>query len=504
MKFKYQIIFLFVLPFILNSCSGCKKNPSQPVEDTAPPVEDTTPPIKDTAPPVELKLSFDNKETTCTTEENLEIRINIVSKDKNNYHDYRVKELQITKGALFHWDTKQKLETGSQLHTTRWDYYSECFDFIPTGETGEASVNITIVDDQDNEATSELKFKITSSLRTYLDMSHFSIFANETAEVKLHILSKDKDADKKEYSIKYMEVSYGELQKEDGAKIEKGNTLKLGKNNLVFKAPKELDKEAIGSSSTQAKSDIKLTIVDSQGYESTSEIQVIITPVIFYAEIANLEWKKNKSKPDFIEFNIKIKDKPTNQFSGCESLERRFGEEAWKLVSWKFNDGTPVTIVNTHDEELEEFPLKNSSWLYFKIGNLKLTTNSILTLVIEGPCGTSQEINIDVTAKRKMLIIDNDIANFLAEIYALNSDITDILLRKFKNFQETKHYLEAEELYKKAEKKIVYFQKKSSKIKSGSLQGVLPESTIENLRKTFNLMQELEHNTEKLARLYSI
>lgn len=487
MKLKYVIIFLLGLLFILNSCNGCKNSSKS---------------VSDTTPPIELNLSSDGK-TACTTDTSLKVWINIGSKYEKNYHNYRVKELQVTKGGLFSPDNKQKLEIGSKLHSTR-KLYSEYFNFIPTGEPGEASVHITIVDDQGNEATSELKFNITSSLKVDLRMSHYVIFTNETSGVKLHIISKDKDADKKEYTIKNIEVAYGELQKEDGTRIEKGNTFKLGENSLVFKAPKELNKEAMGPSSIQARSNIKLTIVDSQGYESISEAKVVITPVIFYVEIANLEWKKSKSKPGFIEFNIKIKDTPKNQFSGCESLERRFGKEAWKLVSWKFHDGTPVTIINTHDEELAEFPLKNSSWLYFKIGDLKLTTNSILTLVIEGPCGTIQEVNIDVTAKRKILIIDNDIAIFLAEIYDLNKDITNILLRKFKNFQEPKHYVEAQELYRKAEEKIDYFQKQSSKINAGSLQGVLPESTIENLRTIFNIIKELEDNTERLAQLYTI
>src|SRR5690606_36836827 len=106
-----------------------------------------------------------------------------------------------------------------------------------------------------------------------------------------------------------------------------------------------------------------------------------------------------------------------------------------KLVSWNFNDGTPITMVNSRKKELSEFPLKDTSLLFFQLGELKFTTNSILTLVIEGPCGTSQEVNIDVTAKRKMLIMDNKIFVFLKEVYALNSDMTDILLRKSKNFQ---------------------------------------------------------------------
>jgi len=522
MVLKYLKILLIVILFILNSCDGCGNNSKGNLNSGEPYFQ------------VELKP----ESTSLFTDQTVRIRLDISFKGEKKSKDYKIRDIEVTKGKLLYSNPDgsypsepRRIEAGNNFNW-RADKTQQLI-FKPNGEIGQATISLTLADFEGHVSSTSLNLEIKPTFKIELHTYFDSIFTNQAKQISLNIISNDESTTGKEYIVKKIETAYGELQFANGEVIKFGSKFKHGEQQLIFKAQKELGEEILQKGyylagryyPGKAKGMIKLTLEGTNENERSTEIEFEVIPVIFYVDVANIRWNKfeidhcaseygwsfgfgegakNKLLDEgFAELDLKIKDTKDAKYAGCSDLQTEFGEEAWKLADWKCSDGSPVTIVDLAGNELAEFPLSDSNLLYFKLDNIKLGVSATLMLSIEGPCGTMQEVTIELPVGRKAMLLDNKLSQFLKTTQELNEKIVeDLSLNLSYHPSEVGN---ARELSQKAREQIDYFEKASKQIGDPKkLAKLLPTSSLEKLKEIYVNIQELKSNKAQLDTYYNL
>ena len=466
MKFKILIIGIL---FTLSNCSSCKN-------------------ATDNKAPLALTLELEGgNKSIFTTTRVVELKL----KSENKLGTFKVKELTVTKGELVSYYQKT-ITTGAEYYSR--DGYNYELRFLSNREVGEAVIKMKIINEEGREGEVELKFEIKSFFEVKLTRLRSCIFSGETCGIFLNIKSEDKDLDKEVYIFKKLELTHGELQRENGTILKAGDTFLQEQEKLLFNSEKELDKSAVAK--------IKLTVANNHGVEETVVTDIQIDAVTFKVDITEINWQGSDRDFDaqlkeFVGFRININ-------SDTAELEKTFGERAWRLTSWKFDDSTSVIMVNHPKEQLKEFPLRRDSWLYFKIEDFDPFTTSTLQLVIEGPLNSKQETSIKITKEEKALIIAKQAAEFLKTIQKTNQELKSVLERDFGYYNDPHYYDQAADLCQDTQNSIDYFNKMMARLNNKNLTKTLKPSTIITFRNINLLIEEIKINKEQVTDLYKV
>ncbi|MHB9146855.1 MAG: hypothetical protein ACYC2U_00055 [Candidatus Amoebophilus sp.] len=519
-------ILLVGILLILNSCDACKNNSKANLLPGNSYFQ------------IELKP----ESTSLFTDQFIRIKLNISSKEKDIQGKcYKIRDLKITKGELLYANPNGSYPSEPRRVMAGNNFYPRTDDtsqliFKPNGQTGQAQIELTLADLEGNQNTTSLNLEVKHSFKIELNPHFDRISTSQAKPVGLRILSNDKEIITEEiYTVTKVEAAYGELQFLNGEVIKLGSKLKYGYQELVFKAQEELDESILNRGSYlsgtyfpgKANGMIQLTMKDEKGKEHSAKVDFKIMPIIFYVEVANIRW--NKYEPDitrpeggfnfsfvgesanqlldagFAEIVLKIKDTKDaeSSVSSCNELRSEFGDQAWKLVSWKSSDGSPVTIADLGGDQLAEFPLnaETNNYLYFKLNNIKLGIPATLTLQIEGPCHTLQEVIVELPPGHKAMMLGKNINQFLKDTRTLNEKIVNNLKLELASYSyEVRN---AKSLSEQAEKQLTYFEQSWKQVKDFSeLARLLSASSMEDLKEIYIEIQMLKDNKYELDIYY--
>ncbi len=457
---------------------------------------------------------------------------------------YVIKEIEVTKGDLFFgkgykgdrvFREEDKITVGDRFtYTDRLETHLTQIIFKPNGEIGQATIRITLCDDEKYRKKGEI---IEGSVSASLEIKPYfkakfigpdkKLFIRQTKPASLDIQSIDQDAKNQTYTVKKLQITHGDLQFENGEVFQEGSKLKVGKHNLIFKAPTELeDKKVEGS--------ISMTIEDEKGLTSDESCQFEISNISFKVDITRTRWSRYDPKPPalfnlfnlgaedelldkgFIEVEINITNGSGKKHSeDCKDLKKEFGNNIWKIVECKSSDGSTVTIADIGVDDILGEPLETYSddqvdyTLFLKLDSITLE-NSTITLRVGGPLDTFREVDIEVPVGRKFLMLENRMDQFYKTLVKTKQDLENFNIMHSSKYSKNKvkndpyYRNQLQKIIQQIEDQTSHFESELRQIKDPKLLSAFPDFIQETMKKIYDAIKKNNEMKENAKTYYGV
>jgi ankyrin repeat protein len=489
----------------------------------------------------EVALEAASKTIYAHRENVIDINISSVSghaKDKN----YQVKNIEVSKGELVLENNHETVKVGTKL-----TFGTQRLIFMPSGELGEAVINLTVANDKGTESHKSLNLDVKAvSFKVDLEANAKSMFSHQEAEVDLVISSDEKEAKDLVYSIK--EVQGALSLKSTGEKLASGTKLHYGSQTLLYKPainPKVISeyqalleekktlsitqgdkkdradqpiegagevvaintriedlKLVIQSSKELAvkplgniEANLSLSVTSQEGGEDKSLVILDVKPVGFQLGATVREAQEDERgliAGDFVVIELEL-----------SQIDPSIEKEGWKLSFFQFNDKTDpnnkidAVIVDKSLRNLPSYELKTDgkNVFYLKLDNVDIHKFFELILTVEGPSEATRSVIVSL-ASAYHNIVQQQIAEQISAIKKEQQNIITFLQKT----SEEKEYEQLLSIKGVADKKIENFNdkydekiKRSKLISSYQHQEVLKASIVETIK-------EFEASIEKLEK----
>jgi ankyrin repeat protein len=462
---------------------------------------------------------------------------------------YQVKNIAVSKGSLVLEKNHETVKVDTKL-----TFGTQRLIFMPSGELGEAVINLTVANDKGTESHKSLNLDVKAvSFKVDLKANAKSMFSHQEAEVDLVISSGEKEAEDLVYSIKEVQGSlslkstreklapgtklrYGpqtliykpdvnpKVISEYQALLEEKKTLSLTQGDkkdradqasegageviaintriedlkLVIQSSKELSVKPLGN----IEANLSLSVTSQEGGEDQSLVLLDVKPVGFQLGATAREAQEGERgliAGDFVVVELEL-----------SQLDPSIEKEGWRLSSFEFNneidatnaiDATDKTDTNNKinaiivDEKLRELPsydLKadGKNIFYLKLDNVDIHKFFELILIVKGPSEATRSMTLSLASAYQNLA-KQQIARQISVIQAEQHKII--------TFTEEKEYEQLLSIKGRAEKKIVAFNKeyddkvgKSKLISSYQDEEILKGSVIEAIEEFKASVENLE------------
>jgi hypothetical protein len=319
--------------------------------------------------------------------------------------------------------------------------------FKPTGKPGQANISITLETEEKKKATVQLELLVKSastiSLTTFKE-----IHTGEEEKITLNISSRDPN---EEFIIQFIKPGDGEVEVTyaSGEYVHLGDKLKPGVHQFTYKIHRRDHIEPVitldgyttykGSeiSSHENESYLEISLTDSKGnkYQERSEYNMydiyfdFSTPTVYWSRLddgfSTPQELYDKGYREF-EFDIKEPNSWNNGFG-----RNVYSEYRYKILSCKSSDGLPVGLLGSsqfgYQVDMVGEKLKaDRNYMYFKLDELSLGTDSKIIIEIEGPRGIIKKLVICVMDNHKQSLLYTRISNLSWELLAVNNELEDI------------------------------------------------------------------------------
>ncbi|MHB9146857.1 MAG: hypothetical protein ACYC2U_00065 [Candidatus Amoebophilus sp.] len=399
------------------------------------------------------------------------IELEITSDDsKAQGLPYIIKSIENGQGTL-HFENGKEVKPNSKVILG-----SQKLIFKPTAQVGKAKIKIS-VSNGIGDSTASLNLEI-KPLNFTVDLKGPSkhIFTYQTTPIDLTINSKEEGTSGLTYQIKTIEVLKGELQFEGtGQKVSVNHDVKFGMQHLVFKPNGETG---------QAR--VQITVVNTETKsEASGSIAWELKPLNFKANAWLREPTEEES--NLIPGNLAVLE---ILLSG---IDKNLAKEEWKIISWQFSDGVQRNIVDKELKQLSEFSLssKSKNTLYLHLPSIRLDQEPTMTLKVEGPGKSQQEVVIQLAPIQKAIISKQE-KQVLQHIQGQSKKLDDYL----KVPSSGKSYVPIKQASQEAAKQIAAFK--------DSINGIQASSAglrKKELEKIIQEVNELQRKKEKLDAL---
>ena len=222
--------------------------------------------------PIDFQLNMQAPFGNAFVDQDSKVLLDIFSDKKEAKKlTYTVKEIVLTQGTLVFEGSEKDVKAGDTLA-----YGMQKLIFKPSGETGEATISLTIVSSEGEEKAISLILEVKSAnFSLNMRSNEQIIFSNQEAEIELAIEANYRDwrLPSLTFYFKDAEVSFGSLiYKFTQEQIKVGEPIEL--NYLG----QRLNFNPMGKA---GEATIKITVVSSEGEEKTASVTINVQPVDF-------------------------------------------------------------------------------------------------------------------------------------------------------------------------------------------------------------------------------
>jgi ankyrin repeat protein len=454
---------------------------------------------------------------------------------------YQVKNIAVSKGELVLENNHETVKVDTKL-----TFGTQRLIFIPSGELGEAVINLTVANDKGTESHKILNLDVKAvSFKVDLEANAKSMFSHQEAEVELVISSKDeKEAENLVYSIKEVQGSLS--LKSTGEKLAPGTKLHYGSQTLLYKPdvnPKVIseyqallkekkslsltqgdkkdraDQAAEGAGEVVAintriedlklviqsskelvvkplgniEANLSLSVTSQEGGEDKSLVILDVKPVGFQLGATAREAQEDEREliaGDFVVVELEL-----------SQLDPSIEKEGWKLSFFQFNDKTDpnnkidAVIVDKSLRNLPSYELKTDgkNVFYLKLDNVDIHKFFELILTVEGPSEATRSVIVSL-ASAYHNIVQQQIAEQISAIKKEQQNIITFLRKA-----EEKEYKQLLSIIAVVREELEGFKSKYEKLSESKTISILKEGIAlkDGIKKAIN---EFELSIERLEK----
>lgn len=437
----------------------------------------------------------------------------------------KIVELDQQGGILIFADgTKKELHIGDELIIENGVIH---LNFSPSGKAGKGLVSIVL--EYKGEKTEDLKLDLDLKAPGKVSLSTpQNIETGKIATLDLKLFSVDPE---EEFTIQSITPfnNNAEIAYDSGAEpgvwseispVRIGDKLKSGEYELNYKLLGYYDKNENSREVFKGKKDsnwfeknidsgVNIVLTDKNGNEYEANGKYKIHDFSYKIELKDIAWTryslaypetyKRQYGEGMIQFKIDI-----SEAADLTDLIKKFGHNRFKVLSFRSNDNTPVSLFNYSGKPIigTLMDMSIDETLCFRLDEMYLLPENpptILTLKVVGPTGIIKTIDIEVAAAHKEIIVGNVVEYLTAQAKHLCKDYMWIM--DYSN--EYKKEVEAKKIGERASvfiKKVTGF---CSQIESVAvLKHSLSPRTLKDLEHCLNFVSLVKGHIEKYNKKY--
>jgi len=290
---------------------------------------------------VGFNFKIRSAEKSIFTQQKAEIELDIKAESSWNRSElsYTIKEVETSFGSLISKLSKEQIRVGDQI---KLNHLGQRLLFDPMGQSGEATITLTVVSSEGEERSATLTFNVRAvGFNFKMRSAEKSIFTQQKAEIELDIDAESSwNRSELSYTIKEVETSFGSLiSKLSKEQIRVGDQIKLNHlgQRLLF--------DPMGQS---GEATITLTVVSSEGEERSASVTINVKTVDFNFKMRSAEKNIFVSQKAEIELDISANNRTNAPKLGyiVKEVETSFGALSFKNTGKKVVAGDEIKLTS--------------------------------------------------------------------------------------------------------------------------------------------------------------
>jgi hypothetical protein len=294
--------------------------------------------------PIDFQVSMQAAFVNAFVDQNSKILLNIFSDKKEAKKlTYTVKEIALAQGTLAFAGSGKEVKAGDTLV-----YGTQQLIFKPSGEIGEAVINLIVISSEGEEKTASLTLEVKSAgFSLNLISNEQSVFSNQEVELELDIEASYRDwrLPSLTFYFKEIEMSFGSLT----SKLTQ-EQIKVGDEIELTYLGKRLKFKPMGKG---GEATVKITVISSEGEERTASVIINVKTVDFDFKMEPVQDHIFSHQKAIISTQSQINTQMAPRLSyTVKQIESSFGSLTFKESDKVIAAGDEIKLFSFYDQTL--------------------------------------------------------------------------------------------------------------------------------------------------------